>query len=127
LLDKLALILNKIRALKTGAVTSGKEAAMSDLRKKFQGRRRRIMKNDRYIRVVITAIAVCLVWICIKDVRVGGIYLFAKNPGDRGQEVYVTGGSLDVRVVEVDGTALSPAPDVYPGRQRIPQRTDGRP
>jgi len=74
-------------------------------RKKFQGRRRRIIKNDRYIRVVLTIIAVCLVWICIKDVRVGGNYLFAKNPGNRGQEVYVARGYLDVTVV--NGTPLS--------------------
>ena len=67
------------------------------------------MKNDRYIRVVLTIIAVCLVWICIKDVRVGGNYLFAKTPGNGQQEVYVTGGSLDVTLVDVDRYTLAGA------------------
>ncbi len=28
------------------------------------------MQSDRYLRVVLTVIAVCLVWICLRDVAV---------------------------------------------------------
>jgi hypothetical protein len=69
--------------------------------------RRRKMKNDRYIKFVLTVIALCLVWICVRDIRIGGNFLFAQNPTNRQQEVYVTGGELDVNVVRVSGTALT--------------------
>jgi len=64
------------------------------------------MKNDRYIKFILTVIALCLVWICVRDVRIGGKFLFAKNPSNGQQEVYVTGGELDVTVKSVDAYAL---------------------
>jgi len=65
-----------------------------------------MMKSDRYLRFVLTVIALCLVWICIRDIRIGDNYLFAGVTRNGQDEVYVAGGELDVNVVGVDGTAL---------------------
>ena len=63
------------------------------------------MKNDRYLRVVLTIIAICLVWICIRDIAISPSYLFASdNPNPNG--VWVDGGELDVRIVGTSSTAF---------------------
>jgi len=45
------------------------------------------MQSDRYLRVVLTVIAVCLVWICLRDVAV-------VKPAHAS-------GTMDVRIVGV--------------------------
>ncbi len=64
------------------------------------------MKNDRYIKFILTIIALCLCWICVRDTSIGGKFLFAKNSSNGQEQVYVIGGELDVNVVSVSGTAL---------------------
>jgi len=65
------------------------------------------MKNDSYIKFILTIIALCLIWICIRDLKLGGNLLFAKDRSVVQDEVYVTGGELDVRIVGCKGTAFS--------------------
>ena len=63
------------------------------------------MKSDKYLRFILTVIAICLVWICVRDIAVGPARLFAGENG-RAPSVWVDGGQLDVTVTQVDGTAL---------------------
>jgi len=60
------------------------------------------MKNDRYLKIVLTIIAICLVWICIRDIEIGQRNLFASGNSSGQQEVYVTGGELDVCIRGID-------------------------
>ena len=63
------------------------------------------MKNDKYLRFILTVIAICLVWICVRDIVIGPTNLFAGDDGT-AQSVWVDGGQLDVTVRRVSGTAL---------------------
>jgi hypothetical protein len=81
------------------------------------------MKNDKYIRFILTVIAICLVWICVRDIVVGPTNLFAGNNGKapsvwvdgghldvvvtKAPSAWVEGGHLDVAVTTVSGTALA--------------------
>lgn len=50
------------------------------------------MKNDKYLKIILTIIAICLVWICVRDIKIGGKYLFAGNNDISGLElVHITG------------------------------------
>lgn len=43
------------------------------------------MKKDKYLKVILTIIAICLVWICVRDIKIGSNEVYAKvNSG--GQE-----------------------------------------
>lgn len=64
------------------------------------------MKNDKYLKFILTVIAICLVWICIRDIVVGPTSLFAVENG-KAPRVWVDGGHLDVAVTTVSGTALA--------------------
>ena len=64
------------------------------------------MKKDIYLKVILTIIAICLVWICLRDIDIGPKKLYASGSGSGEQEVYVTGGQLDVNLISVDSTAL---------------------
>jgi len=64
------------------------------------------MKNDKYLRFILTVIAICLVWICVRDIVVGPTSLFAVDNG-KAPSVWVDGGHLDVAVTTVSGTALA--------------------
>lgn len=64
------------------------------------------MKSDRYLRFILTVIAICLVWICVRDIAIGPSSLFAGDEG-RAPGVWVDGGELDVTVRRVNGLALS--------------------
>ena len=64
------------------------------------------MKKDKYLKVILTIIAICLVWTCVKDIKIGGCSLFASNNSSGQQEVYVTGGELDVNLNTLSTTAL---------------------
>ena len=35
------------------------------------------MKKDIYLKIILTIIAICLVWICVKDIKIGGSNLHA--------------------------------------------------
>lgn len=63
------------------------------------------MKNDKYLRFILTVIAICLVWICVRDIAIGPSNLFAGNNGRSGG-VRVDGEELDVRIVGVSPTAF---------------------
>ena len=66
------------------------------------------MKNDLYLKIILTIIAICLVWICIGNINIGPRELQAANT----QSFRVQ----DVRIVDVDpfafispiGAALKP-------------------
>ena len=47
------------------------------------------MKNDRYLKIILTIIAICLVWICVRDINVGGKNVFASSSADGQAEVEV--------------------------------------
>lgn len=64
------------------------------------------MKNDRYLKIILTIIALCLVWICVRDIKIGPKKLYAGGSGSGEQEVYVTGGQLDVNITDIDSTAF---------------------
>lgn len=49
------------------------------------------MKSDKYLKVILTIIAICLVWICVRDVKIGGSGLLANTNGSGQQEVRVVG------------------------------------
>ena len=49
------------------------------------------MQTDRYMRVVLTVIAVCLVWICLRDVAV---VRPAYASGDMDVNIRKVGGQL---------------------------------
>ena len=53
------------------------------------------MQSDRYLRVVLTVIAVCLVWICLRDVAV-------VKPAHAAE-------TMDVRIIAVGANAVSGA------------------
>jgi len=38
-----------------------------------------IMKKDKYLKVILTIIAICLVWICVRDIKVGSENLYADS------------------------------------------------
>jgi len=38
-----------------------------------------IMKKDKYIKVILTIIAICLVWICVRHFKIGYENLYADN------------------------------------------------
>jgi len=60
------------------------------------------MKSDKYLKIILTIIAICLVWICVRDIEIGGNRLFAGDSSFGEQEVYVTGGELDVNITGTD-------------------------
>jgi len=81
------------------------------------------MKNDKYLRFILTVIAICLVWICVRDIVGSPTSLFAgdnvKAPSvwvdgghldvvvTKAPSAWVDGGHLDVAVTTVFGTALA--------------------
>lgn len=56
------------------------------------------MKRDIYLKVILTIIAICLVWICIRDINIGPRELQAAD-----SQVYKT---QRVRVERIDNMAL---------------------
>ena len=52
------------------------------------------MKKDVYLNVILTVIALCLVWICIRDISLGPPKLHANASG-------TSFGTQDVRIVGV--------------------------
>jgi len=79
------------------------------------------MKNDKYLKIILTIIAICLVWICVRDIKIGSSKVYAKDSISGETEVYVTG---------VHGAALSPCEPImvhvmnWPDPQSIPQKEE---
>jgi hypothetical protein len=57
------------------------------------------MKNDRYLKVVLTVIALCLLWICIKEISIMP-KLYAGTPSSKP-------GTMDVNIVDSNPYALT--------------------
>lgn len=57
-----------------------------------------IMKKDKYLKVIITIIAICLVWICVRDFKIGSENLYADN-ANSSQDMMTT--LLTVRLAEI--------------------------
>jgi hypothetical protein len=49
------------------------------------------VKRDLYTKVILTIIAICLVWICVRDVKLGSQRLYAAANSNDEQEVYISG------------------------------------
>ena len=56
------------------------------------------MKKDIYLKIILTIIAICLVWICLRDLKIEGTNLHAKE----GQFSTIQ----DVRIVGSTATAF---------------------
>jgi len=54
------------------------------------------MKKDKYLKFILTIIAICLIWICVRDIRIGSHELHAIN------------GSLGVQDVRIVGVKIGP-------------------
>lgn len=53
------------------------------------------MKNDKYLKIILTIIAICLVWICVKDIKIGTSKVYAKDSsGTNVSEVYIVGADF---------------------------------
>jgi hypothetical protein len=61
------------------------------------------MRSDRYLRVVLTVIAACLVWICLRDVS---LVQTASAESD-AMDVRIVDSTATLRVV-IDGTPGAP-------------------
>jgi hypothetical protein len=62
------------------------------------------MKNDAYTKTVLTIIAICLVWICVRDVTIS-----RPAQASEPQPVIITGVAKDVETsVIIRGIQLSP-------------------
>ena len=48
-------------------------------------------KDDKYFKIILTIIAICLVWICIRDIRLTPNKLYASNDSPGQQGVLISG------------------------------------
>jgi hypothetical protein len=62
------------------------------------------MKNDKYTKVVLTIIAICLLWVCLKDLNFLSPQLNAETHGQGGNMQY---GTTRVYLEKCAGTAFS--------------------
>ncbi len=58
------------------------------------------LKKDKYLKVILTIIAICLVWICIRDFKLGSNKLYADSNQWYAEEI------IKVKIVDVDSSAL---------------------
>jgi len=73
------------------------------------------MKNDRYLKIILTIIAICLVWICVRDIKIGGNYLFARVDTNSSQDIQ------DVRIVDTTYTAFYMAEPISVRIDEVPR------
>lgn len=79
------------------------------------------MKNDKYLKIVLTIIAICLVWICVRDIIIDESNLYASV----GQS-----DTQDVRIVRTTATAFTMAEPIqvevtnWPESQPIPRKEE---
>jgi len=69
-------------------------------KKKIIKRGDNFMKNDKYLKIILTIIAICLVWICVRDINIGSQKIYASNNNAGQEEVWVTGGEIEVSGIE---------------------------
>jgi len=67
-------------------------------RRERKERRRNFMKKDLYLKIILTIIAICLVWICIRDVTIGPNKAYARDAG--------SSNTMDVNIESSDAFAL---------------------
>jgi len=60
------------------------------------------MKKDKYLKFILTIIAICLIWICVRDIRISSQALHAMNGSLGVQDVRIVGVKIGI-----GGTALS--------------------
>jgi hypothetical protein len=75
------------------------------------------MQSDQYVKVVLTVIAACLVWICVLGVDVGtpGVYVYnwdeAPDPGPDGtQDVNIVGIEIGKDLSRFGGISATDLP-----------------
>ncbi len=79
------------------------------------------MKNDRHLKIILTIIAICLVWICIRDIKIGGSNLHAaEGQFPDVQDVKIVGskplalmlaGPIEVMVTSLPNPSPVPQPE----------------
>ncbi len=68
-------------------------------------------KSDKYLKIILTIIAFCLVWICIRDIPFTPNKLYASNDGAGQQGVLITGlAPQALSLVEPIGVKVSNEP-----------------
>lgn len=69
------------------------------------------MRKDMYLKVILTIIAICLVWICMRDIEIGPTKLHASQIRSLfPQEVVIVGINIPAY----------PAPDALPVKSGFP-------
>jgi len=48
------------------------------------------MKNDKYLKFILTIIAICLIWICVRDIKIGRNNIYAESSNSAQTEVEVS-------------------------------------
>lgn len=88
------------------------------------------MKKDKYLKIILTIIAICLVWICIRDIKIGSSKVYANDSNGAG--------ATDVKIVDTNLHALMAAGPLevftvkplevtvtnWPNPQPIPQKEE---
>jgi hypothetical protein len=54
-------------------------------------RRIKMKKGDKYLKIILTIIAICLVWICIRDIQFTPNKLYASDDSAGQQGVLISG------------------------------------
>ncbi len=89
-------------------------------------------KNDKYFKIILTIIAICLVWICIRDIQFTPKKLYASDDGAGQQGVLISGVAPQaLSLVEPIGVKVSNEPlQVYvtnwPKKNAQPSEEDSR-
>jgi len=89
-------------------------------------------KNDKYLKIILTIIAICLVWICIRDIQFTPNKLYASNDSAGQQGVLISGVAPQaLSLVEPIGVKVSNEPlQVYvtnwPDKNVLPSKEDSR-
>ena len=89
-------------------------------------------KDDKYFKIILTIIAICLVWICIRDIQLTPKKLYASEDGAGQQGVLITGlAPQALSLVEPIGVKVSNEPlQVYvtnwQKKEALPGKEDSR-
>ena len=89
-------------------------------------------KDDKYFKIILTIIAICLVWICIRDIQLTPNKLYASNDSAGQQGILITGlAPQALSLVEPIGVKVSNEPlQVYitnwPGKNAMSSMDDPR-
>ncbi len=68
-------------------------------------------KGDKYLKIILTIIAICLVWICVRDIQFTTNKLYAGNDSAGQQGILITGlAPQALSLVEPIGVKVSNEP-----------------